>query len=93
MPLNYNGHLVDQFSMTFENGRIVDFHAEVGYEVLKSIIETDEGSHYLGEVALVPYNSPIRNMGILFYNTSAAWRQRREDREKPLQGISLKCQI
>ena len=69
MPLNYNGHLVDQFSMTFENGRIVDFHAEVGYEVLKSIIETDEGSHYLGEVALVPYNSQIRNMGILFYNT------------------------
>lgn len=69
MPLNYNGHLIDRFSITFQNGRIVDYTAEVGYDVLQSIIETDEGSHYLGEVALVPYDSPIRNMGILFYNT------------------------
>jgi len=69
MPLNYNGNIVDEFSMTFKNGRIVDYSAKVGYDVLKSIIETDEGSHYLGEAALVPYDSPIRNMGILFYNT------------------------
>ncbi|MFR7592909.1 MAG: aminopeptidase [Longibaculum sp.] len=69
MPLNYNGNLIDEFSMTFENGRIVDYSAKEGYEVLKSIIETDEGSHYLGEVALIPYDSPIRNLGILFYNT------------------------
>lgn len=69
MPLNYNGNLIDEFSMTFENGRIVDYQAKQGYDVLKSIIETDEGSHYLGEVALVPYDSPINNMGILFYNT------------------------
>ena len=69
MPLNYNGQIVDEFSMTFENGRIVNYDAKVGYDTLKSIIETDEGSHYLGEVALVPYDSPIRQMNILFYNT------------------------
>jgi len=68
MPLSYNGSLIDKFSMVFENGRIVDFEAEKGYDVLKSIIETDEGSHYLGEVALVPYNSPISNQKVLFYN-------------------------
>lgn len=69
MPLNYNGNIVDEFSITFKDGRIVDYDAKVGYDVLKSIIETDEGSHYLGEIALVPYDSPINNMGILFYNT------------------------
>lgn len=69
MPLNYNGHIVDEFSITFENGRVIDFQAKKGYDVLKSIIETDEGSQYLGEVALVPYNSPIREMNTLFYNT------------------------
>ena len=69
MPLNYNGQIIDEFSMTFENGRIINYDAKVGYDTLKSIIETDEGSHYLGEVALVPYDSPIRQMNILFYNT------------------------
>lgn len=69
LPLSYNGSLIDGFSITFENGRIVDFTAETGYDTLKELIETDEGSHYLGEVALVPKNSPIREMGILFYNT------------------------
>lgn len=69
MPLNYNGNLVDKFYMTFKDGRIADYNAKVGYEVLKSIIETDEGSHYLGEIALVPYDSLISQMGILFYNT------------------------
>lgn len=68
-PLNYNGTLIDGFSLTFKDGRIVDCKAEQGYEVLKKLVETDEGSHYLGEVALVPYNSPISNSGILFYNT------------------------
>ena len=68
-PLNYNGNLIDKFSITFENGRVVDFKAENGYDILKSIIETDEGSCYLGEVALVPYDSPISNSNILFYNT------------------------
>lgn len=69
MPLNYNGTLIENFSLTFEKGRIVDFKAEKGYETLKRLIETDEGSHYLGEIALVPYDSPISNMKILFYNT------------------------
>lgn len=68
-PLIYNGNLIDNFTLTFKAGKIVDFTAEKGYEVLKSIIETDEGSCYLGEVALVPYNSPISNSNILFYNT------------------------
>ncbi|WP_298846955.1 aminopeptidase [Clostridium sp.] len=68
-PLNYNGNLIDKFSLTFEKGRVVDFKAESGYDILKSIIETDEGSCYLGEVALVPYDSPISNSNILFYNT------------------------
>ncbi len=68
-PLNYNGTLIDKFSLTFKDGRIVDCKAEQGYEVLKKLVETDEGSHYLGEVALVPDNSPISNAGILFYNT------------------------
>lgn len=69
MPLNYNGNLIDKFSITFKEGKIVDFRAEKGYEFLKNLVETDEGSHYLGEIALVPYDSPISNTGILFYNT------------------------
>jgi aminopeptidase len=68
-PLNFNGNLIDNFSLTFKDGKIVDFKAGQGYDVLKSIVETDEGSHYLGEVALVPYDSPISNANILFYNT------------------------
>ena len=69
MPLNYNGNLIENLSLTFEEGRIVDFQAEKGFETLKTLIETDEGSHYLGEVALVPYDSPISNSKLLFYNT------------------------
>ncbi|MPQ30774.1 aminopeptidase [Clostridium estertheticum] len=68
-PLNYNGNLIENFSLTFKKGKVVDFKAETGYDILKSIIETDEGSCYLGEVALVPYDSPISNSNILFYNT------------------------
>lgn len=69
MPLHYQGHIVDQFYMTFKDGRIIDYEAQQGADVLKSIIETDEGSHYLGEVAFVPYDSPIRRMNLVFYNT------------------------
>ena len=69
MPLNYNGNLIEKFSLTFKAGKVVDFTAEKGYEVLKKLIETDEGSCYLGEVALVPYDSPISNAKILYYNT------------------------
>lgn len=69
MPINRNGNIIDKFSLTFKEGRIVDFSAEKGYDVLKTLVETDEGSRYLGEVALVPYASPISKLGILFYNT------------------------
>lgn len=68
-PLNYSGNLIDNFTVTFEKGRIVDVKAEQGEDILKNLVATDEGSHYLGEVALVPHNSPISNSGILFYNT------------------------
>ncbi|KLU65219.1 aminopeptidase 2 [Desulfosporosinus acididurans] len=68
-PLNYNGNLIEEFSFTFKGGRIVDFSAKKGYDTLKILIATDEGSHYLGEVALVPFDSPISNSNILFYNT------------------------
>ncbi len=68
-PLNYNGELIEDFKFTFKDGRIVDYSAQKGYEALKNLIETDEGSCYLGEVALVPYDSPISNSNILFYNT------------------------
>ncbi|AJA48254.1 aminopeptidase 2 [Clostridium pasteurianum DSM 525 = ATCC 6013] len=68
-PLNYRGNLIEKFSITFKDGEIVDFTADKGYDTLKSLIDTDEGSKYLGEVALVPYNSPISNSNILFYNT------------------------
>ncbi|MCP4217649.1 MAG: aminopeptidase [bacterium] len=68
-PLNHKGSTVDNFSLTFENGRIVSYEAEKGIDVLKNLIETDEGSHYLGEVALVPVDSPISRSDITFYNT------------------------
>ncbi|CAG9621626.1 Aminopeptidase 2 [Sutcliffiella rhizosphaerae] len=68
-PLNYGGNLIEDFSLTFENGRIVSYEAEEGYETLQKLIETDEGSHYLGEVALVPHDSPISNTNLIFYNT------------------------
>lgn len=69
MPLNYNGNLIEGFSLTFKDGLVVDFSAESGYETLKELLETDEGAKRLGEVALVPYDSPISNQKILFYNT------------------------
>lgn len=69
LPLALNGNLVKDFWMEFKDGKIVGIHAEEGEEVLKNSIAMDEGSAYLGEVALVPYDSPINNTGILFYNT------------------------
>jgi len=68
MPLNYNGTLIEGIRLTLERGRIVSYAAERGEEALKSIIETDEGSRYLGEVALVPNDSPV-NIGTPVYNT------------------------
>jgi aminopeptidase len=69
MPLNYNGRLIEDIELRFEGGRIVDYKASSGYETLKGLIETDDGSHYLGEVALVPVDSPIARLNRLFYNT------------------------
>ncbi|MBP3967178.1 aminopeptidase [Paenibacillus lignilyticus] len=68
-PLSYNGNLIDKFSITFTEGRITSYQAEVGYDALKGLVETDEGSHYLGEIALVPYRSPISDTNLTFYNT------------------------
>ena len=68
-PLNFNGNLIEDFWLRFEDGRVIDFAAKKGAAILKGLIETDEGSHFLGEVALVPYDSPISQSGVLFYNT------------------------
>ncbi len=68
-PLCYQGTMIEGFEFTFKDGKIIDFSAQKGYETLKELVETDEGSHRLGEVALVPVKSPISEMGILFYNT------------------------
>lgn len=69
LPLNHNGQLIEGIQLRFEAGRIVEYTATRGRDVLKSIIEADEGSRYLGEVALVPVDSPIAKMNRLFYNT------------------------
>lgn len=69
MPLSYQGALIENFYFVFKDGKIVEAHAEKGEDLLNSILDTDEGARYLGECALVPYDSPIRNSGILFYNT------------------------
>jgi aminopeptidase len=68
-PLSLNGKLVDEFGFTFKDGKVVDFYAEKGYEVLEKLMSNDEGAKFLGEVALVPDDSPISNTGILFNNT------------------------
>jgi aminopeptidase len=67
--LSYNGNLIENFSLTFKDGRIVDFQAEKAYETLRELVETDDGSRYLGEIALVPHHSPISNTDLIFYNT------------------------
>lgn len=68
-PLNYGGNLIDEFKITFKDGKVVNFEAKEGYEALKKLLESDENSCYLGEVALVPNDSPISNCNIIFYNT------------------------
>lgn len=69
MPLSYQGNLIDQFSITFENGRAVSCKARQGQELLEKMLHMDEGASMLGELALVPHDSPVSNTGILFYNT------------------------
>ncbi len=68
-PLNYGGTLINNFSLTFKNGKVIDFKAEEGFETLRRLLEADEGSSYIGEVALVPHQSPISDTNIIFYNT------------------------
>ncbi len=69
LPLSYSGSLIENFSVTFEKGRIVKVSAKKGEKTLKKLIETDEGTKHLGEAALVPVSSPIAKSGHLFYNT------------------------
>lgn len=68
-PLIYHGNQISNFSFTFKGGKIVDYSAEEGYDILKELIETDEGSHYLGEVALVDHYSPISQSNRIYYET------------------------
>ena len=68
-PLSYQGELIENFSIRFKDGKAVEVHAEKGENLLKEMIAMDEGACKLGEVALVPYDSPINKTGILFYNT------------------------
>jgi len=69
LPLSLNGNIIDGFTLTFKDGVITDVKAEKGEDVLQDLIATDEGSHRLGEVALVPDDSPISNRRTIFYNT------------------------
>lgn len=68
-PLSYSGNLINNFSLTFKDGKVVNFTAKEGYEVLRQLLDSDEGSKYLGEIALVPWDSPISNSNLIFYNT------------------------
>lgn len=68
-PLSYGGNIINQFKLTFKNGRVTEITAEQGEDVLQQLIDTDEGAKHLGEVALVPHASPISESNVLFYNT------------------------
>lgn len=68
-PLAYGGKLIQDFKLTFKEGKVVEYHALENEETLKNLLETDEGALSLGEVALISHNSPISNLNLLFYNT------------------------
>ena len=68
-PLIYNGKIIDNFYLKFKNGQVIDFKAEKGEDILKEIIESEKGMKYLGEVALVNYNSPISKSNVCFNTT------------------------
>jgi len=68
-PLSHGGALMDNFSFTFKQGKIIDIKASKGKDSLERLLETDDGARSLGEVALVPHNSPISRSGLLFFNT------------------------
>ncbi|MGN1040785.1 MAG: aminopeptidase [Candidatus Fimimonas sp.] len=69
LPLVNNGNVIDNFAITFKEGKVVDYKAEVGYDALHGLLSSDEGVLSLGEIALIGKNSPIAESGILFYNT------------------------
>ena len=69
LPLSHNGTIIDGFTLTFKDGVVVDFKAEKGEAALRDLLNTDEGARRLGEVALVPHDSPISNRKTIFYNT------------------------
>ncbi len=69
MPLSYQSELIENFNITFKEGKAVEWHAEKNEELLTKLINMDEFAAYLGECALVPYESPINQQGILYYNT------------------------
>jgi aminopeptidase len=68
-PLSYGGTLIEGFSLTFTEGRVVNVTAEKGEDVLRQLVTMDAGAAQLGEIALVPHNSPVAQTGVLFYNT------------------------
>ena len=68
-PLSYQGTLIEEISVRFHEGKIVEAHAARGEQVLQRMIETDDGARRLGEVSLVPHSSPIASSGLLFMNT------------------------
>jgi aminopeptidase len=68
-PLVYQGSLVEDFSLTFSGGKVVDFKAKKGEGILRNILESDPNSRFLGEVALVPHGTPISQLGFSFLNT------------------------
>ena len=68
-PLNYHGNLIEEFKLTFKDGKVIEYSAKKGQEILEKLLTADDSSAYLGEVALVPHDSPISNLNILFYNT------------------------
>ena len=68
-PLSYQGQIIDNFKIEFKEGKAVSWEAAQGKELLDKMLSMDEGAPYLGELALIPYDSPIANTGILFYNT------------------------
>ena len=68
-PLSYQGNLIEDFYVVFKDGEVVEYGAKKGEEVLKALLSVDAGAKRLGEVALVPYHSPISQSNILFYNT------------------------
>lgn len=68
-PLNYGGNLIDNFTLTFKDGKVVDFKAEQGEDVLEHLLDTDDGARRIGEIALVPNESPVSQSGLIFYNT------------------------